>query len=45
MLIKRIIQPFVIPLAEKIGSLHKIFEREGKKLNKEDINEAMINSI
>jgi hypothetical protein len=44
-LIKRVLQPLIIPLQEKINKIHLLFLKEGQKLTKADINEHLYDSV
>jgi hypothetical protein len=44
-LLKRVIQPLILPLNQKILSLKTQKEREGRPLGKDDINEVTLRQI
>lgn len=43
--LKRVIDSLAIPLKEKINNLQVLFDKEGRKLNVDEINEGIITSI
>jgi hypothetical protein len=43
--LKRVIESFALPLMDKINTLRQMFEKEGRVLKAEDINESLITGI